>query len=131
MVSLRSELEQAAQGLLFVSESEFPLEVFTLPAGLSITSGADFLKAFGDSRQPEVEKVTLAYFFRNMGRMSPDQDPAQQITAQRFVALQQWLETNLQEVRVYRVGQIQVQTYVVGKAPDGTWLGLKTTLIET
>ncbi|RNI26922.1 nuclease A inhibitor family protein [Rufibacter latericius] len=130
MSYLLPQLTQAAQGLLFISESESPLEPFSLPTGVSLSSGADFLKALGMNGQP-VEQVELAYFFRNMVRTSPDQEPAQQAIAQRFIALLQWLETNLQEVRVYRVGQIQVQAYVMGKAPDGTWLGLKMTLVET
>ncbi|GGK73704.1 nuclease A inhibitor family protein [Rufibacter glacialis] len=130
MSSLLQQLEQAAQGLWFLSESESALEPFTLPAGTALETEADFLKAMGSTGQP-VEQVTLPYFFRNMVRQDPGQDPAQQAIAQRFVALQQWLEANLQEVRVYRVGQIQVQAYVVGKTEEGSWLGLKTTLIET
>ncbi|KAA3440347.1 nuclease A inhibitor family protein [Rufibacter hautae] len=130
MSTLLQELEQAAQGLLFISESESPLEPFTLPAGTSAQTPADFLHALGKPDQP-VEEVTLAYFFRNMVRTSPEQDLAQQATAQRFMALQGWLETHLQKVRVYRVGQVQVQAYTLGKTPDGLWLGLKTTLVET
>jgi hypothetical protein len=130
MTSLLQQLEQAAQGLWFISESESPLEPFSLPPGTSLENETEFLVAIDNPGQP-VEQITLPYFFRNMVRTGPEQEPAQQTIAQRFIALQQWLETNLQEVRVYRVGQIQVQAYVVGKTPEGTWLGLKTTLIET
>ncbi|ALI98950.1 nuclease A inhibitor family protein [Rufibacter tibetensis] len=129
MPSSLQQLEQAVQGLWFISESESALEPFSLPAGTSLETEADFLKAIGVTGQP-VEQVTLPYFFRNMVRQDQE-DPAQQAIAQRFIALQQWLETNLQEVRVYRVGQIQIQAYVVGKTTEGAWLGLKTTLIET
>ena len=129
MSSPLQQLEQAAQGLWFISESESPLEPFSLPAGTALETESDFLNAVGATGQ-SVEQVTLPYFFRNMVRQDPE-DQAQQAIAQRFIALQQWLETNLQEVRVYRVGQIQVQAYVVGKTSDGAWLGLKTTLVET
>jgi hypothetical protein len=129
MSSLNQELEQLSQGLLFISESEYPLEPFTLPAGTSGQDGGSFLKAIGQPEQP-VEEVTLAHFFRNMVRPS-EGDPVQQENAQKFTALQQWLEKNLQDIKVYRIGQTQVQAYVVGKASDQTWMGVKTTLIET
>jgi hypothetical protein len=128
MSSLSPQLEQAAKGLLFISESEAPLEPFTLPAGTSAETQDGFLVAMGQTGQP-VEQVELPYFFRNMVR--PSEDPAAQAAAERFKALQTWLETNLQELKVYRVGQTEVQAYIIGKAQDGSWLGLKTTLIET
>ncbi|WP_048922065.1 nuclease A inhibitor family protein [Rufibacter radiotolerans] len=128
MSALLPELAQAAQGLLFISESEAPLEPFTLPAGTPAETEASFLEAMGHTGQP-VKQVELPYFFRNMVR--PSEDPAEQATAARYQALQTWLQTNLQDVKVYRVGQIEIQAYIIGKAPDGTWLGLKTTLIET
>ncbi|WP_207433783.1 nuclease A inhibitor family protein [Sabulibacter ruber] len=130
MSSLLSPLAQATQGLWFISETEAPLEPFALPVGTAVTDEASFLAAIKQPDQP-IEQVTLPYFFRNMVRTYPEQDAAQIAIAQRFLALQQWLETNLQEIRVYRVGQVQVQAYVLGKAPDATWLGLKTTLVET
>ncbi|WP_210489867.1 nuclease A inhibitor family protein [Rufibacter aurantiacus] len=130
MSTLLQDLAQAAQGLLFISEIEAPLEPFTLPAGTSIQTPADFLNAIGKPDQP-AEEVTLTYFLRNMVRTYPEQDHTQQAVAQRFMALQGWLETHLQEIRVYRIGQVQVQAYAVGKTPEGSWLGLKTTLVET
>ncbi|GAB2543966.1 nuclease A inhibitor family protein [Rufibacter soli] len=128
MSSLLPQLEQAAKDLLFISESEAPLEPFTLPAGTPAETQDGFLAAMGQTGQP-VEQVELPYFFRNMVR--PSDDPVEQASAERFKALQTWLETNLQELKVYRVGQTEVQAYIIGKAQDGSWLGLKTTLIET
>lgn len=130
MASLLEQLAQAAQGLWYLSESESPLEPFSLPPGTALSSDAELLAATGHQGQT-VEQVTLTHFFRNMVRPADDQDPAQQEIAHRFLALQTWLETNLQEVTVYRVGTTEVQAYVLGKTPAGDWLGLKTTLVET
>src|SRR5690606_23974996 len=113
-----------------LSESESPLEPFSLPPGTALSPDAELLAATGHQGQT-VEQVTLTQFFRNMVRPADDQDPAQQEIAQRFLALQTWRETHLQEVTVYRVGTTEVQDYVLGKTPAGDWLGLKTTLVET
>ncbi|QHL88132.1 nuclease [Nibribacter ruber] len=129
MSSNYQELEQLSQSLLFISESEYPLEPFALPAGTSGQEASSFLKAIGQPEQT-VEEVTVAHFFRNMVRPS-EEDAIQNQNAQKFMALQQWLEKNLKDVKVYRLGQTQVQAYVVGQAEDQTWMGVKTTLIET
>ena len=50
----------------------------------------------------------------------------------RFDALRQTLAGQLSGVKVYKVGdEPEKQVYVVGKAPDGRWAGLKTTVVET
>ncbi len=115
------------QGLLFISESESLLEPFELPMGTSAQTPSDFLSAQGLTSDQPVEQVTVPYFFRNMVR----EDVAGAELAQGFTALVQWLESNLQELTVYRLGNVQVQAYVVGKAENDQWLGLKTTLVET
>ena len=41
-------------------------------------------------------------------------------------------EEQLSGVKVYKVGdEAERQVYIVGKAPDGRWAGLKTTVVET
>ncbi|WP_192822491.1 nuclease A inhibitor family protein [Rufibacter sp. LB8] len=127
MSGLLSELRQQVQGLLFISESESLLEPFELPMGTSAQTPSDFLSAQGLTSDQPVEQVTVPYFFRNMVR----EDVAGAELAQGFTALVQWLESNLQELTVYRLGNVQVQAYVVGKAENDQWLGLKTTLVET
>ena len=45
------------------------------------------------------------------------------------------LRTTVEElsgVKVYKVGdEAEKQVYIVGKAPDGRWAGLKTLVVET
>jgi hypothetical protein len=50
----------------------------------------------------------------------------------KFDALRQALEGQVSGLKVFKVGdEAEKQVYLVGKAPDGRWAGLKTTVVET
>lgn len=51
--------------------------------------------------------------------------------AQRYEALQQFLQAKLSNLRTYRLGQVEVTLYVVGQHPNGNYLGVKTQVVET
>jgi hypothetical protein len=42
-----------------------------------------------------------------------------------------FLKGRLEDVRVFRFGQMTIRSYVVGVAPNGDWIGLTTTQTET
>jgi len=41
------------------------------------------------------------------------------------------LESSLTNLRVLRIGEIEVQVYLIGKTPGGSWAGLHTVSVET
>ena len=49
----------------------------------------------------------------------------------KFRDLQQTLQDTLSDVKVFRVGETNLDIYVVGKTPEGEWAGLKTEAVET
>jgi hypothetical protein len=50
----------------------------------------------------------------------------------KLQALAKALQAQLSGMMVYRVGdEAEKEVYLVGKAPDGRWAGLKTTVVET
>ncbi len=127
MNPILTEIKKAADGLLFISESDHPLEVisFNKPAG----SVADYLKTLTAlNNNSPAETQTLEYFFRNMTRVNESDDNA---TAERFKKLQTLLNLKLKNIKVYRIGTIQVSSFIIGELPDGSYGGLRTLLIET
>lgn len=122
---MNQEISKAAEGLLFISESEHPLESFMLSAREDIESQ---LRSLSEHKNGKIETQTLSYFFRNMTRDLQGEDPS---VPQRFRHLQQVLEKNLTGIQVYRIGEVQVDAFIIGRSSDGTYEGLKTLLIET
>jgi hypothetical protein len=104
-----------------LSETDTPLEPFAWEGGGKLTK--DRLRELaGAEKGTAVEQSILADFFGAVSEEDRD----------KFDALAKVLQEQLSGVKVYEVGdEPQRQVYVVGKAPDGRWAGLKTTVVET
>jgi hypothetical protein len=48
-----------------------------------------------------------------------------------FKALKAYVEKNLSESAVHRIGGVEKDVYIVGKAGDGKWVAIKTKVVET
>ena len=48
-----------------------------------------------------------------------------------FEKLASLLQETLTDLRVYKVGTINIPVYIVGRSPEGNWLGLSTRLVQT
>ena len=126
---LLEELREATRGLLFMSESDYPLEVFKWTTA---EPTREFLrKLAGRDSPPEVETQGPREFFRAAASEPDWKGEAELATARKFQTLLRMLETALSDLRVYRVGSIDINVYVAGRAPSGNWLGVSTRVVET
>jgi hypothetical protein len=107
-------LSQAAAGLLFMSESDYPLELIQWDSPTEPT--ADFVRnVAGKSKDCPVQQLEVEQFL-NSGRY------------QRLLLA---LQHELSDLRAYKVGRINMPVYVVGRSSEGSWLGLSTRVVET
>ncbi|MEP6952059.1 MAG: nuclease A inhibitor family protein [Ginsengibacter sp.] len=150
---LCEELETAAAGLLNTSESDFPYKFFSLSqhdtrgdTGVVKLTGLGFLVAIGISEElidqyklpvdQLIEERTLDGFFPSIediaGFYGTDtNDPKVIAESKRFRKLEALLKKRLHEVKVFRVGQVEIRCYIAGFAKHGNIAGLVTTAIET
>jgi hypothetical protein len=123
-------LQAAADGLLFMSETDAPFAPVRWETQGELTPDAVRQLTRHDEPTP-VEVVSADDFFR-AAVAEPDWKGADELaTARRFQALLRLLHEKLADLRAYRVGQIELDVYVVGRAPSGNWLGLSTRVVET
>jgi hypothetical protein len=114
-------LKKASQGLQFPSETDADFEPFAWANGNTLTQNR-LLDLAGAEEGTAVEQTSLAEFFR----VIPSEDKP------KFDKLAQALQQVLSGVKGYKVGdEPEKDAYIVGKAPDGRWAGLKTTVVET
>jgi hypothetical protein len=129
---VRARLEAAADGLLFISESESPFEYVELPGGASRALTPDAVRAaLGEPRTTPVAELTLDRFLAGHIEEADPADPVSQANVARFRALRRALTDTLAEVKVFRVGEVQVRYYALGRAPDGSAAGLVASALET
>src|SRR5436309_13333394 len=114
-------LKKASKGLSYTSETDAPLEPFAWEGGGKLTA-ARVRELAGAEKGTAVDQTTLAAFFGAV----PEED------RDKFDALTKTLQEQLSGVKVFKVGdEPERQVYIVGKAPDGRWAGLKTRVVET
>ena len=114
-----SQIRQAAQGLTYPSESDYPLDVVTFPA--TAASPRDALKTAAD-RRGNVEEISPETFWKELDGVEG---------AHGFVDLRRVMEANLTRISVVRIGQTTIDVYVLGRAKLGDWLGFHTISVET
>lgn len=125
------ELAQATEGLLFMSESDYPFETFRLD-GVGEEHPQERLRELGgEAEDAPVETKSLEQFFR-ASMSEPDwKNEEGRALARRFQNLVRVFKENLADARVYKVGSVNVAAYVVGRSASGSWLGVSTRVVET
>jgi hypothetical protein len=142
-------LEIATAGLWFTSESDYPLDIWGLPApAVPMTTGnADDLLAGAYVQrvgtlplsQRATEASSLDWFFDRYTDPQDWWDPSQLEAAPKWQALRDVFETQLTDVRVYRFGPASqnggllgdIDVFIVGTTRDGAIVGIRTVSIET
>ncbi|MEL7246133.1 MAG: nuclease A inhibitor family protein, partial [Cyanobacteria bacterium J06573_2] len=52
-------------------------------------------------------------------------------TAKKYQALVETLKQNLDNIQVYKIGEVEIDVYIVGQLKSGDWVGLSTKAVET
>jgi hypothetical protein len=118
IVSLRTAID----GLEYPSESDSPFEIFRWDPSKGTFSAQALAALRKKEKKPRIQEVAVDDFF---AALADSEDAA------RFKNLQTILTKNLSDLKVFRIGSIQVDIYIVGRNTEGLWLGLHTTSIET
>jgi hypothetical protein len=130
--SFITDLKRAARGLTFQSESDYPVEPFTMKGeGRQSLSAKDLIEAEHLPAGSAVKELNLDGFFGNAMQEQEWQDAAQRKSAGRFRKLVQTLKENLTDIKVYRIGDVEAAVYVIGRSASGDFAGVKTRVVET
>ncbi|MBW4556111.1 MAG: nuclease A inhibitor family protein [Trichormus sp. ATA11-4-KO1] len=129
---ITKKLRQASDDLLMMSESDYPFEVFlwSNQARENLTN-QKILELTNHPQDTSIETVELDYLFRNCAEEKEWHDDIQKQNVQKFQSLVKILKDNLTDIKVYRLGTIDIDVYVVGKTSSGDLAGVSTKLIET
>ncbi len=124
------QLKAASRDLVFLSESDYPFDVFLWEGMTSVTS-EKVLKQTEHPQDTAVEIVPFDSFFKRVTTVEDWQSPEEQETAKKYQALVLTLKTNLSNLQVYRLGTIEINVYILGQTSTGDSAGLSTLVVET
>ncbi len=126
-----AELRRAAEGLWYMSESDYPLEPVRV-GGPDEPSHERLRELAGVGADARVELRSLEDFFRDSAAArQPPAGTSESASAASFRGVVRALTENLSDIRVYRVGETNIAVYVLGQSRSGHWLGLSTRVVET
>jgi len=154
-LALATILQEAVEGLLWTSESDYPFTVCQwqgqsdaapeMSASEIVASEAFTPEAFTpEPFTPElllqrtehpaetpVETIAPETFFAGVTQVQDWQGEEERAIASRYQALLATLKQHLSDLTVYRVGTIEIDLYIIGKTQAGNFVGLSTKAVET
>lgn len=124
-------LQQATEGLLFLSETDAPLVPFFWPQENPVKITPEVLLPLaGVAIDAPVKPVKLDAFFRPATKEEDWHNDEERAEAKRFQDLVKTLKSTLKDVVVFRVGETKIDVFIVGVI-EGGYAGLKTQIVET
>lgn len=127
--ALLDTLKQASAGLQYTSESDYPFDVFSWQTD-TLTAEQVLIETKHPENTP-VQVWDLDKFFDQATEEKDWYGPEDKKTVARYKHLVHTLQTTLSDIQVYRVGEIELDVYIVGKTPEGSLAGLSTKVVET
>jgi hypothetical protein len=128
---ITAKLKDASSGLVMPSESDYPFEPFLWSGTKESLTPEKILELTNHPQNSPVETVDLPYLFRNLAQEQEWHDEQQKENVGKYCKLLEVLESNLSDIQVFRVGEINIDVYVVGKIESGDLAGLATKVVET
>ncbi|CAN5439850.1 nuclease A inhibitor family protein [soil metagenome] len=128
--TLFRSIKHACEGLIYVSETDAPVDAFRGTAADVVTRNV-IIQQTGRKEECPIEEVSFDDFF---ARLTADKDwfgKNEKAIAKKFLELRVILEENLRDRKVFRLGKIQIDIYAVGVDKDGCLMGVKTKAVET
>jgi hypothetical protein len=123
----KEQFNRLIEGLLYMSETDAPLTYYELDSERSRqwppSTAGQFLQLIVEDPEAPVEKLAPEKFFRDLRPGNEDHED-------QVAALRRAMMEELKNLEGFRVGEIQIQIFVLGKDDSGKVAGLRTLSVE-
>ena len=127
---LLKKIKKATENLYYISETDSEILPF-LGKPVADISKAEIFNQTGIYDNPNFEERDFAQFFERLIKIQNWFGEQEVETARRFAKLKDLLEQNLVNLKVFKIGSIELDIYVVGKTSENILMGIKTKSVET
>lgn len=125
-----SELEKSVKDLWYMSETDAKVEIFAGKKADSVTKEI-LVEQINISSETNIEERDFAEFFENLTKIQGWYGEEEKETAAKFSTVQKLLEENLKNLKIFKIGQIEIDIYVVGLNSQNILTGIMTRAVET
>ena len=127
---LKKQIKKASEGLYYISETDAEILPFFGKQSQTVTK-EEILRQTDHVADTFVEERNFGEFFSRLTEIQDWFGDEEKATAQKFAELKNLLERNLRDLKVFKVGKIQLDVYAVGINAENNLLGIKTKAVET
>lgn len=124
------KLKELCEGLYYISETDaeiFPFEGEKAEA----VSADDILSQTKSAPDTAVEERSFSEIFDRLTAIEDWFGEEEKANAEKFSELRKYLEENLTDLKVFKLGRIKIDIYFVGLNAEGKLMGIKTKAVET
>jgi len=127
---LTDRIAHCCDGLLYISETDAPIVLFT--SGVVAALDAGTMRRVADAPEDaRVEERDFHKFFARLTKAETWHDDVQREQTKKFLELQSILEEHLQDLKVFKIGEIRLSIYIVGLDKNNNVIGVRTESVET
>lgn len=127
---LEQKVKTACDGLFYVSETNAEISFFAGSRIAAVTMD-EVLSQIKNTSDAPVEEKNFDEFFAPLTEIQDWFGDEEKKTAQKFADLRDLLKNNLKELKIFKIGKIELNVYVVGLDAESKLTGIKTKAVET
>lgn len=131
---LLKTLKAQTHGLLYMSESDYPLRPFYWTSqefGATDITPQSLLQAAKKPTDRPIAETSFDSFFSPATTPEDWHGPEEKASIAGFQQLVQTLKANLSDLKVFKIGDATKEVYVIGKTASGDFAGVSTKVVET
>jgi hypothetical protein len=123
-------IAQVSNGLVYISETDAEVVPFVDGEADAVTKEA-VLKAAGLPDDMRVEEVDFDQFFTRLSAVKDWYGDEEKKRAGQYARLSEVLQGYLRELKVFRLGRVQIEIYIAGLDETNHLAGIRTRAVET
>jgi hypothetical protein len=128
--ALAKEIEKLVSGLYYISETDSEIFPFVGGKAGGVTKEI-VLKQTKSEPDSEIEERNFEEFFSRLTKIEDWFGEEEIEAARKFAALKELLQKKLRDLKVFKIGQIELDIYAVGLDSENVLMGIKTKAVET
>ncbi len=129
-IDLRLQIKKITDGLFYTSETDAEILPFTGKKAQAVTSEEILAQTENEANSP-VEEKDFTEFFSRLTEIQDWFGDEEKTAAKKFTDLKDLLEKKLKDLKVFKVGKIQLDIYAVGLDAECNLMGIQTKAVET
>lgn len=128
--NLLEQIKNTSEGLYYISETDAEITPFAGSLAESV-SKEEILRQTKNAFDTPIEERNFAEIFKRLTKIQDWYGEEETAAAAKFAALKELLEKNLKDLKVFKIGTVELDVYFVGLNAEGVLMGIKTKAVET